>query len=30
MVLGFFATVFIGEWLTAAYLHWAFPPIVQP
>ena len=30
MVAGFVATVFIGEWLTSAYLHWAFPPALRP
>ena len=30
MVLGFFLTVFIGEWLTSGYLRWAFPPAVRP
>ena len=30
MALGFFLTLFLGEWLTAGYLHWAFPPIARP
>ena len=30
LVIGFLATVFIGEWLTQLYLHFAFKPPMPP